>query len=578
MSSRSGPAAPPREAGLEDQDLPDRSHGGSEASTSELARQGRSYYGSPGVSFDYEELLSERREEVAGFVRGMQKTWREANPQYEEAEGVVAGVEELSEFDVILDAGSDGSDPETAVPFDVHLPDGRVLKKPGNFFFLTETSLFGTNEDFQARDVRADLDGDGKASFGEAVPDANVVVAVNRDFAKQAAALDKAARSWTPTREDALQALVTMTPTMSEYFGQWKNSRFIAGSEAKEEGFAASSRLQDIEDILSGLVLSTRTSVRLSTKSIPPRRRRQAGNSGACGHSPPACAPASRAAPGSRPSRPTPWAPRHSRERRRSPARCPRQQPSWESSSRRSASGGAHRRAGGLAAAGPAAAAPAEPWRAAAEVRDGLFDAQSALLLDERGADRHAERAADAYAGTLRTGLKKADPAAHREILGGLRRAARAENPMALAAVRGAVQAALFRGALAATLAAVERRDVPAARSWLLLRQFRTPTRYTRPGADATLALRALERGRTSTGAAVSRSSRMFSMRHRAGLVNASTSCRVLASGGSPPVGRRSPRSSPVPGRCLRRAMDESVAPLPRGRPREHSPSFGTPL
>ncbi len=46
-----------------------------------------------------------------------------------------------------------------------------------------------------------------------------------------------------------------MTPTMSEYFGQWKNSRFIAGGDAEEQSFAASSRLQDIEDILSGLVL-----------------------------------------------------------------------------------------------------------------------------------------------------------------------------------------------------------------------------------------------------------------------------------------------------------------------------------
>ena len=247
------------------------------ASTAELARQGRSYYElAKGASFDYEELLSEHRDEVAGLVRGMQETWREANPQYEEAEGVVAGVEELSEFDVILDAGSDGSDPENAVPFDVHLPDGRVLKKPGNFFFLTETSLFGTNEDFQARDVRADLDGDGKASFGEAVPDANVVAAVNRDFAKQAAALDKAARSWTPTREDALQALVTMTPTMSEYFGQWKNSRFIAGSKAKEEGFAASSRLQDIEDILSGLVL-VYENVRPAVDEVDPSQAAQTG-------------------------------------------------------------------------------------------------------------------------------------------------------------------------------------------------------------------------------------------------------------------------------------------------------------
>jgi hypothetical protein len=164
-------------------------------------------------------------------------------------------VPELSDFDVIIDAGADGSDPENAVPFDVEVEDGRVLKQPGNFFFLTETSLFGTKREFQARGVEPDLDGDGKVAFGEAVPDAKLVSAVARDFAAQAKALDAAARAWKPERADALQALVTMTPTMSEYFGQWKVSRFIAGAKAEEQSFAAASRLQDIEDILSGLVL-----------------------------------------------------------------------------------------------------------------------------------------------------------------------------------------------------------------------------------------------------------------------------------------------------------------------------------
>ncbi len=225
-------------------------------STARLAEQGQAYHGlAEAAGFDYARLLDERRAEVREVVEGMQATWREANPQYEEMEGVVAGVPELSEFDVIIDAGSDASDPESAVPFDVRLPGGRVLRQPGNFFFLTETSLFGTNEDFQARGVEPDLDGDGRTAFGEAVPDAQVVLAVTRDFAAQARALQTAARRWTPQRQDAFQALVTMTPTMSEYFGQWKDSRFIAGGRAKEDAFAASSRLQDIEDILSGLVL-----------------------------------------------------------------------------------------------------------------------------------------------------------------------------------------------------------------------------------------------------------------------------------------------------------------------------------
>jgi hypothetical protein len=226
------------------------------ASTRTLAEQGREYHAlAESADFDYARLLDERRDEVREVIEDMQATWREANPQYEEMEGVVAGVPELSEFDVIIDAGADASDPENAVPFDVELPGGEVLEQPGNFFFLTETSLFGTNPEFQAPDVRPDLDGNGRVTFPEAVPDAEKVLAFTRDFAAQAAELDESARAWTPERADALQALVTMTPTMSEYFGQWKESRFIAGAKAEEASFAAASRLQDIEDILSGLVL-----------------------------------------------------------------------------------------------------------------------------------------------------------------------------------------------------------------------------------------------------------------------------------------------------------------------------------
>lgn len=225
------------------------------ASTAELAGQGAEYHRlAESADYDYARLLDERRDEVAALVTGMQETWKTANPQYEEAEGVVAGVPELADFDVIIDAGADKSDPENAVPFDVKLPDGRVLEQPGNFFFLTETSLFGTNQAFQAPGVTPDLDGNGRVAFGEALPDAGLVLAVTRDFAAQAAELDAAAQKWQPTRQDALQALATMTPTMSEYFGQWKSSRFIAGNDAGDESFAASSRLRDIEDILGGLV------------------------------------------------------------------------------------------------------------------------------------------------------------------------------------------------------------------------------------------------------------------------------------------------------------------------------------
>ena len=47
-----------------------------------------------------------------------------------------------------------------------------------------------------------------------------------------------------------------MTPTMSEYFEAWKNSRFIAGEGAEELGFVATSRLSDIADILGGILVT----------------------------------------------------------------------------------------------------------------------------------------------------------------------------------------------------------------------------------------------------------------------------------------------------------------------------------
>jgi len=200
-----------------------------------------------GADFDYRALLADKRSEVQALVRKLQDGFRNANPAYEEMEGVVAGVPSLADFDVIIDAGGDSSDPENAVPFSITTPGGRTFKQPGNFNYLIETAVFGTEERFQAKGV--------ETGFGKAVPDADFLVAATRDFTKTAGELDTAAKDWTPTPEDAFNAVVVMTPTMSEYFEAWKNSRAIAGSKATEKAFVAASRLQDIADILGGIVL-----------------------------------------------------------------------------------------------------------------------------------------------------------------------------------------------------------------------------------------------------------------------------------------------------------------------------------
>ena len=230
-----------------------------------------------GVDFDYQQLLSSQRAEVQGFVERSQEAFGRANPAYEEMEGVVAGVPSLADYDVIIDAGGDASDPENAVPFSLTTPDGRDFKQPGNLNYLIETSLFGTEPKFAAPDVKPDLDGDGRVQFGEAVPDAGFYVAAAREFDKTAGELATAAEGWQPTLQDALTALVVMTPTMSEYFEAWKSSRFVAGDQATEKAFVVASRLQDITDILSGLVL-VYDNVQPSIAEADPAQARQTAN------------------------------------------------------------------------------------------------------------------------------------------------------------------------------------------------------------------------------------------------------------------------------------------------------------
>ena len=171
-------------------------------------------------------------------------------------EGIVAGVPRLAQYDVDIDAGSDASTPEDAVSFSLTTPAGKQLEQPGNLFFLTETALYGTNPELQAKGTKPDVDGDGKVEFGEGLPDADVYKATLDEFEQQAKNLDADAQEFEPTPSDALTSIVIMTPTMSEYFEAWKNSRFIAGEGAEELGFVATSRLSDIADILSGILVT----------------------------------------------------------------------------------------------------------------------------------------------------------------------------------------------------------------------------------------------------------------------------------------------------------------------------------
>ena len=205
------------------------------------------------ANFDYAALRASNAVEVSAALTAAKSAWIVASPLYEQMEGIVAGTPNLAEYDVILDAGASGAeDPENAVPFDLTLPDGRILPKPGNLFGVLESTLWGTYADYTSG-IEADLDGNGSIDFGENLPDANVLKAGADALDQYTTELGSAASAWQPTESDAFTALVVMVPTMSEYFNSWKNSRFILGEASEQRDFVVISRLLDIQNILGSL-------------------------------------------------------------------------------------------------------------------------------------------------------------------------------------------------------------------------------------------------------------------------------------------------------------------------------------
>ncbi|NMB89543.1 MAG: iron permease, partial [Chloroflexi bacterium] len=153
-------------------------------------------------------------------------------------------------------------------------------------------------------------------------------------------------------------------------------------------------------------------------------------------------------------------------------------------------------------AASPVRAQAGEPWQAADAVRQALFTAQTALLAGSGAqAVQSVAEAVDLYAGGLAPAFEQAAPEAGAAVQAALTQAqgaAREGDAGQLALARGRVWTAMLQGSFRLAVQAAQDGRVADARAWLQLRDFRTATRLTRPGAGATLSLDALDKQQLS--------------------------------------------------------------------------------
>jgi len=197
---------------------------------------------------DYAAAWAASGPELAKQVANVRDLWLEASNRYETIEGIVAGIPEMAKYDLILDAGNQGTESEDVAEYDLILPDGTVLARPGNLFHgITEPLFWGMSE--SGIKLRADLNGDGSIARGEMLFDANLGLGAARALAFWAAALETDMTAWKPNRADAFTSVAVMTPTVGDYFGEWKESQFITGEIG---AFVARSRLVDVIGIMSG--------------------------------------------------------------------------------------------------------------------------------------------------------------------------------------------------------------------------------------------------------------------------------------------------------------------------------------
>jgi hypothetical protein len=196
---------------------------------------------------DYAKANAAHKTEIDGLVKTMQEDYKALDSfGYETVEGIIGGVDAFTHYDRDLDAGTPAAEgADNIAEVTLTLRNGEKIDRQGAVFtYIIEPALWGGDPRWI---VPFDRDGDGTIAPRESLPKADVLLAASDYTSKQVAALHADATSWKPTTKDCIGAMIVMTPTLSDYFEDWKESRY---SDKQSGRFFAVSRVSDMRGIM----------------------------------------------------------------------------------------------------------------------------------------------------------------------------------------------------------------------------------------------------------------------------------------------------------------------------------------
>lgn len=132
------------------------------------------------------------------------------------------------------------------------------------------------------------------------------------------------------------------------------------------------------------------------------------------------------------------------------------------------------------------------PSQVAETIRASLFTAQVNIPSNIQIAQDGLNRAEAAYSDSFRANILGANPASDENIRAGFEKmhlALTQQSAVDFALERAQVWTSILNGSYSIVEQAIRDNDIETAQNWLSVREFRTATRFSRPNADATLAL-----------------------------------------------------------------------------------------